>query len=201
MIATRLRLTVLAAAAIVLASCGSSNTYGSGSNTTAAASGGPSATTVAATTASTAADTSGGGYGYGTPDTTTTAAPSATTVASSGSSASLGLASVDTFGQALVDARGMSVYLFTKDSDGKSACSGACATSWPPVTVTGTPSVGTGLDASKLSTITRDDGTKQLAYNGHPLYFFVADAATGQAGGQGSGGVWFLVNAAGDKIA
>jgi predicted lipoprotein with Yx(FWY)xxD motif len=196
MIATRLRLTVLAAAAVVLASCGSSNTYGSGSNTTAAAVG--AGTSAGATTT---VDNSAGGYSYGPPASTTTAAATATSSATSGSSASIGLASVDTFGQALVDARGMSVYLFTKDAGGKSACSGACATAWPPVTVTGTPTVGTGLDASKLSTITRDDGTKQLAYNGHPLYFFAADATTGQAGGQGSGGVWFLINAAGDKIA
>jgi predicted lipoprotein with Yx(FWY)xxD motif len=60
---------------------------------------------------------------------------------------------------------------------------------------------GAGLDASKLSTLKRDDGATQIVFNGHPLYTFAGDATAGQAGGQGSGGTWFLVNAAGDKIA
>jgi predicted lipoprotein with Yx(FWY)xxD motif len=99
-----------------------------------------------------------------------------------------------------VDAKGMSLYMFANDKDGKSACNAGCATAWPPATVTATPTAGPGLDASKLSTLTRDDGKTQLVYNGHPLYTFAGDAAPGQAGGQGSGGIWFLVNAAGDKI-
>jgi predicted lipoprotein with Yx(FWY)xxD motif len=107
---------------------------------------------------------------------------------------------VGSFGKVLVDAKGMSLYLFTKDAGGTSACTAACATNWPPAVVTGTPTAGTGVDASKLSTITRDDGTKQLAYNGHPLYTFAADSAAGQASGQGVSGVWFLVTAAGDQV-
>jgi predicted lipoprotein with Yx(FWY)xxD motif len=110
------------------------------------------------------------------------------------------LATVGSFGQVLVDAKGMSLYLFTKDADGKSACSGSCATNWPPAIATGTPTGGSGVDAGKLSTITRDDGTKQLVYNGHPLYTFAGDAAAGQSSGQGVGGVWYLVNAAGDQV-
>jgi predicted lipoprotein with Yx(FWY)xxD motif len=111
------------------------------------------------------------------------------------------LASVGSFGSVLVDAKGMSLYLFTKDSAGSSSCTASCATNWPPAVATGSPTAGTGLDASKLSTITRDDGTKQLAYNGHALYTFAADSAPGQAGGQGVSGVWFLVNAAGEQVA
>ena len=113
----------------------------------------------------------------------------------------MAVATVATFGPALIDAKGMSLYLFEKDAGGKSACTGACANAWPPAVVTGAPTAGAGLDASKLSTLERDDGTTQIVYNGHPLYTFAGDASAGQAGGQGSGGTWFLVNAAGDKIA
>jgi predicted lipoprotein with Yx(FWY)xxD motif len=192
MIVTRVRLTVLAAAAVVLAACGSSG-Y-SGSNTTAAA--GAAATTAAPAGAATTADSSGGAYGYPAPATTT-----ATTAMATAGGSSVALASVGTFGQVLVDAKGMSLYLFTKDSGGTSACTGQCATNWPPAAAVGTPVAETGVDAGKLSTITRADGTKQIAYNGHPLYTFAADAAPGQAGGQGQGGVWFLVNAAGEQVA
>jgi predicted lipoprotein with Yx(FWY)xxD motif len=192
MIATRVRLTLAAAAAaVVLAACGSSGGYGSSSNsnTTAASAG---------ATATTADNSGGGGYSYGP---ATTMAPTASTAASTGGSSSVALATVGSFGQALVDGKGMSLYLFEKDSAGKSACSGACANAWPPAMVSGAPVAGTGLDASKMSTLKRDDGTTQIVYNGHPLYTFAGDAAAGQAGGQGSGGTWFLVNAAGDKIA
>jgi predicted lipoprotein with Yx(FWY)xxD motif len=192
MIPTRVRLTVLAAAAVVLAACGSSSN--SGSNTTAAA--GAAATTAAASGATTTADSSGGAYGYPAPATTT-----ATTAMATAGGSSVELATVGTFGEVLVDAKGMSLYLFTKDAGGKSVCSGQCATNWPPAAAVGVPVAGTGLDAAKLSMITRDDGTKQLSYNGHPLYLYAADAAPGQASGQGVGGVWFLVNAAGEQVA
>jgi predicted lipoprotein with Yx(FWY)xxD motif len=187
MISTRYRLAVLGAAAVVLVGCGSSSS--SSSNTTAAA--GAAATTAAPTTAAAATTTAAAP--------TTTAAATTTTAASSGS-ASVSLATVGGNGQVLVDAKGMSLYMFTKDSAGTSACSAACATNWPPAVATGTPTAGAGLDASKLSTITRDDGTMQLAYNGHPLYTFAADSAAGQASGQGVSGVWYLVNAAGDQV-
>jgi predicted lipoprotein with Yx(FWY)xxD motif len=68
------------------------------------------------------------------------------------------------------------------------------------VVVEGEPQAGDGLDAAKVGTITRDDGTVQVTYNGHPLYVFAADTAPGQTNGQGSGGVWFLVDAAGEAI-
>jgi predicted lipoprotein with Yx(FWY)xxD motif len=191
MISTRYRLAILATAAVALAACGSSNS--SSSNTTAAAGAAPTAAATTAAPATTAAAATTAAPATTAAATTTTAAPT--------SGASVSLATVGSFGSALVDAKGMSLYLFTNDSAGKSACSGACATNWPPAVATGTPTGGTGVDASKLSTITRDDGTMQLAYNGHPLYTFAADSAPGQASGQGVNGVWFLVNAAGDQVA
>jgi predicted lipoprotein with Yx(FWY)xxD motif len=196
MMTIRIRLTLAAAAlAVTLAACGSSG-YGSNSKTTTAAGAGSATTTPAPIT--TAGTT--GGYGYPAPTAAATTAPAAATTAATTGGASVALASVGTFGQVLVDANGMSLYLFTKDAGGTSACTGACATNWPAAVVSGTPSAGAGLDASKLSTLKRDDGTTQLVYNGHPLYTFAGDAAAGQAGGQGSGGIWFLVNAAGDQV-
>ena len=79
---------------------------------------------------------------------------------------------------------GMTVYTFTKDvkDSGKSNCSGGCATTWPALTVTGTPTAGTGVTGT-LATITRDDGSVQVTYNGLPLYFFSGDTAPGDGKG------------------
>ena len=90
-------------------------------------------------------------------------------------------------GTVLVDGDdGMTVYIFTKDTkdSGKSACSGACLETWPAVTVAAgaNPTGGTGV-TGKLGTITRDDGTLQVTYNGLPLYYFKNDKAPGDANG------------------
>jgi predicted lipoprotein with Yx(FWY)xxD motif len=81
---------------------------------------------------------------------------------------------------------GMTVYTFTKDvkDNGKSACTGGCATTWPALSVAagGTPAGGTGVTGT-LGTITRDDGSLQVTYNGLPLYFFANDKAPGDANG------------------
>ena len=80
----------------------------------------------------------------------------------------------------------MTVYIFTKDvkDSGKSACSGDCLATWPALTVAAgaTPTGGTGV-TGKLGTITRDDGTLQVTYNGLPLYYFKNDKAPGDANG------------------
>ncbi|MFK8014641.1 MAG: di-heme oxidoredictase family protein [Gammaproteobacteria bacterium] len=82
------------------------------------------------------------------------------------------------------------LYVFDGDlgADG-SNCNGGCATNWPPLLVTD----GMATGASRLSIITRDDGTKQAAYEGRPLYFFAGDSVAGDTNGQGQGGVWWLV--------
>jgi predicted lipoprotein with Yx(FWY)xxD motif len=95
--------------------------------------------------------------------------------------------SVGTIGTVLVaGSNKMTVYIFTKDvkDSGKSACSGQCLTTWPALTVPagGTPTGGTGVTGT-LGTITRDDGTLQVTYNGLPLYFFANDKAPGDAAG------------------
>jgi predicted lipoprotein with Yx(FWY)xxD motif len=106
-------------------------------------------------------------------------------------------------GSILVDATGRTLYLFKADSGTSSACTGACATAWPPLLAKGTPTVGTGLTASKLETITRPGGTRQVTYNGHPLYLFIKDKKPGQTTGQGLtafGAAWFAVSPVGDQI-
>jgi predicted lipoprotein with Yx(FWY)xxD motif len=105
--------------------------------------------------------------------------------------------------KALVGSNGHSVYLFEADKNGTSACSGACAAAWPPDTVTSAPQAGSGVNQAMLGTIKRPDGTMQVTYNGHPLYYFVGDTSAGTAHGQGSkafGAGWYVVGASGSKI-
>jgi predicted lipoprotein with Yx(FWY)xxD motif len=106
-------------------------------------------------------------------------------------------------GTYLADGTGKALYLFVIDTAGKSMCNGPCATQWPPLTTTGKPTAGSGATASMLSTITRDDGSTQVAYNGHPLYHFEGDSGPGTTAGQGVnafGGLWWLVSPAGAAI-
>ena len=103
----------------------------------------------------------------------------------------------------LTDGTGRTEYLWVADPIGMSTCNGACASVWPPVPATGTPTAGPGVDASKLSIIKRSDGSSQLAYAGHALYYFAADKPAGQASGQGSdtfGAKWWEVNPSGQAI-
>ena len=107
-------------------------------------------------------------------------------------------------GKVLVDAKGRTLYLFEKDKNGKSACSGACATNWPPLLTSGTPKAGAGARASKLGTTRRSDGTKQVTYGGHPVYRFVLDhnkpGSTKGEGVNAFGAEWYVLGANGKKI-
>lgn len=103
----------------------------------------------------------------------------------------------------LTNSSGRAVYLWAADSMNKSMCSGACAEAWPPVTSKGQVTAANGAKAADLGTITRSDGTKQVTYLGHPLYYFAGDSGPGQTNGQGSdsfGAKWWLVAPAGMKI-
>lgn len=106
-------------------------------------------------------------------------------------------------GTILVDANGMTLYLLTGDSADASICVDACAAAWPPLTVSGSAAAGNGVDATKLGTISRANGTTQVTYNGHPLYYFVKDQAPGDVNGQGIdkfGGIWYVVSPVGDAL-
>jgi predicted lipoprotein with Yx(FWY)xxD motif len=87
----------------------------------------------------------------------------------------------------LVDAKGMTVYTFDKDSAGKSACTGQCTDNWPPV------QAGNAPLSAPWSAVTRDDGTKQLAYKGKPLYTFTKDKKPGDKQGDKVKDVWHVV--------
>src|SRR5919201_4902322 len=106
-------------------------------------------------------------------------------------------------GTYLTDRSGRALYLFAADSAGKSTCSGACATYWPPLTATGKPAASGQASSAMLGTIARDDGTKQVTYNGHPLYYYKQDMDPGDTYGQGSnnfGAKWWLVAPSGQPI-
>ena len=95
------------------------------------------------------------------------------------------------------------MYLWVKDTGDMSNCSGACAGAWPPVTTTGTATASGSAKASDIGTITRSDGTKQVTYDGHPLYYFSGDSGPGTASGQGSDGFgakWWLVAPTGSDV-
>src|SRR3954463_3605473 len=106
-------------------------------------------------------------------------------------------------GRILVDAHGHTLYLFEKDKNGKSACSGACAAAWPPLIATAKPRAASGARASLLGTTKRADGRTQVTYNRHPLYTFVKDTKKGQTHGEGLtafGGQWNAVSPAGTRV-
>ena len=87
---------------------------------------------------------------------------------------------------------GMTLYLFTKDTDGVSNCNDQCAKAWPPLMSTALPTLPKGA-TGKLSLLKRQDGSEQVAYNGKPLYLWVKDTKAGDTTGQGVGKVWYVV--------
>ena len=106
-------------------------------------------------------------------------------------------------GTVLASSSGRAVYLWAKDTGDMSNCNGACAGAWPPVTTTRTATASGGAVASDIGTITRSDGTKQVTYDGHPLYYFSGDSGPGAASGQGSdafGAKWWLVAPTGSDV-
>ena len=106
-------------------------------------------------------------------------------------------------GTFLVDGKGRALYLWEADHGATSACSGACAQAWPPLTTTGMPKASGAAKASLLGTTTRADGSHEITYAGHPLYYYAGDSGSGQTTGQGSdsfGSPWWVVSPAGKAI-
>ncbi|MBU6141683.1 hypothetical protein KGO95_01005 [Patescibacteria group bacterium] len=105
----------------------------------------------------------------------------------------LSVASSTSLGNYLVASNGMTLYVYAKDAAGVSNCSGVCAVNWPPYQpVQNEPLLAADGVTGKLATITRDDGTMQLTYNGEPVYFWKNDTKPGDTTGQGVGGVWYV---------
>ena len=132
---------------------------------------------------------------------TGSAAPPTT---ANGRPATVGIADDGSLGKILVDSQGRTLYLFQKDNGTKSACYGACAIAWPPLRVSGKPTIGDGANPSLVATTARSDGKPQLTYGGHPLYLYQGDQKPGDTSGQGVtayGGGWFTLSPAGSEVA
>ncbi len=134
-------------------------------------------------------------------------APASSAPASSASApapadaATLALGTAETgLGTILVDGKGMTLYMFTKDTQNSnaSACTGQCLVAWPPLY--GKPTVGKGADDSKLGSFALPDGSTQATYNGWPLYYWKDDTKAGDTSGQKVGGVWFVLDKDGNPI-
>ena len=153
--------------------------------------------TPAATPAAPAAPTTSAAQSSSAP---TSSAP-ASSAAAPAEAATLALGTADTsLGSILVDGKGMTLYMFTKDTKGSeaSACTGQCLVAWPPLF--GKPTAGKGADDSKLGSFALPDGSIQATYNGWPLYYWKDDAKAGDATGQKVGGVWFVLSRDGEPI-
>jgi predicted lipoprotein with Yx(FWY)xxD motif len=108
-----------------------------------------------------------------------------------------------TLGMVLVASNGHTLYLFKKDRNDKSACSGSCAQFWPPLLTRAKPSAGSGVKASLLGTTKRSNGSLQVTYNRHPLYGFLLDKRAGQTNGEGLnkfGAKWYALSATGAAV-
>lgn len=105
-------------------------------------------------------------------------------------------------GQVLANSAGRTLYWFAKDTPTTSNCNAACVTFWPPVKGPAAAAPGTALPGH-LGTITRSDGTIQATYDGHPLYTYTGDSATGQTTGNrlpAAGGLWFAMSPSGAEL-
>ncbi|SDN48707.1 COG4315 family predicted lipoprotein [Actinacidiphila guanduensis] len=119
------------------------------------------------------------------------------------SSATVSTAKAGKLGTILVDSKGMTLYLFQADKNGKPTCNGSCAKAWPPLVVTGKAGGAGGVQSAKLSTAKRSDGSTQVVYNGHPLYHFAGDSKAGNTNGQGLdnfGAKWYVLGTNGKQI-
>ncbi len=133
--------------------------------------------------------------------TTAAAAQSSQSAGSTAGTGSLDLVTTSKYGKVLGSSTGSVYYMFSPDTKTTSACSGGCVAAWPPVAATS--ATGSGVQSGLLGFITRTDGTKQLSYNGHPLYTFAGDTVSGATNGEGLkafGGSWYLLNSAGVEV-
>jgi len=168
----------LAAVAVAVAGCGSSSSGTTSSP--AAAQSSPASTSQGAS----------GAYGSA-PAPAATAGGTTVDVATS------------KLGKILVDSKGRTLYLFVADTGSSSTCNGACAGAWPPLTTTKKPVAGSGVTASLLGTTKRSDGSLEVTYAGHPLYYYAGDTASGQTTGQALsqfGAPWYVLAPTGSAI-
>jgi predicted lipoprotein with Yx(FWY)xxD motif len=142
-----------------------------------------------------------GGAAASAPTTTTKAPATETAPASAARGTTIRISDSD-YGRILFDSDDQAIYLFDKEKGSQSECYGECAAAWPPVLTKGEPLAGSGLDASLIGTTQRDDGTSQVTYGGHPLYYY-AHEGPGQVLCQNVsefGGLWLVVDSSGEAI-
>ena len=151
----------------------------------------PSAPAVATAVPSSGGSSYSDGYGGGYGGSGAASPAGASSAAPSAAAATLGTAEIAGVGTVLVGPGGLTLYTYTPDGPGVSTCTGACAQAWPPLVATAVPSVPTKA-MGKFSLVTRVDGSRQVAYDGHPLYEYTGDPSPGVANGQGLGGVWHV---------
>jgi predicted lipoprotein with Yx(FWY)xxD motif len=181
-----------AIAAIALAACGDDDDDAAPAATTAA---GAAATAAPAPTEAPATTANDRGL-YGTSDAT------ATSAAAPAAGEAMVLVADSDLGQILTAANGMTLYMFMPDAQGDPTCTAACAGAWPPLSAAAGADVtgGDGVDASLLGTATNPESGPQVTYNSWPLYYFSGDSAPGDTNGEGSGGVWYVLDPAGNPI-
>lgn len=122
---------------------------------------------------------------------------------SAGARAMVKTASAGDLGTILVDGKGRTLYLFEADTSTVSTCNGACATAWPPLLTSGTPSTGGSAQSDLVGTSKRSDGTTQVTYHGHPVYGYAGDSQPGDTNGQALnqfGAEWYVLDAGGNKV-
>jgi len=128
---------------------------------------------------------------------------SASTASSAGGGATLRVTTDPTLGRIIVDAKGRTLYDFPIDKGTMSVCYGACASLWPPLTTHGRPVAGAGVSAGLIGTSKRHDGTTEVTYAGHPLYYYAPDQTRGQITGQALdqfGAPWYALAPGGREI-
>jgi len=106
-------------------------------------------------------------------------------------------------GTVLAGPNGRSVYLFEADTGTNSSCYGACAANWPAVMTSGAPMATGAAQANLLGTTQRTDGSTQVTYAGHPVYYFIGDTSATDVRGEGLnafGGSWYVMSPTGQKI-
>jgi predicted lipoprotein with Yx(FWY)xxD motif len=115
--------------------------------------------------------------------------------------AALGVSSTG-LGKVVVDDQGFTLYVFGHDSakPSRATCDGECALTWEPVSAKDSVTVE-GVDQRAVGAVTRSDGTKQMTYEGWPLYRYLPDQKPGDTTGQGQGGLWFAIGPDGKKVA
>ena len=129
-----------------------------------------------------------------------TSAPLASPTSAVSAEAVINVTTDPKLGQILVDGKGMTLYMYTKDEPNKSNCDATCLAKWPPLLTMGSPILGKGVDASLVGSAVLADGSKIVTYNQMPLYYWVKDTKPGDTTGQGVSSVWYVVSPDGKVV-